>query len=211
VTRTDFAESRPQGGGRQRIMDTAAELFLRQGYSETSLRHIAGAVGMKAGSLYYHFDSKDELLTAILRRGIAVMVDAFSDGTDTTADMSARDVLATHIRAHLGALFEHGPYTAAHVITFPTAPRSVRDEIVPDRDRYEALWTDLLQDLVATGEMAGDVDIGLSRLTLFGAMNTTIEWFDPERGSLDELAETITRQFWDGVAANGAMRGRRAS
>ena len=193
--------------GRQRIMDAAAELFLRQGYAETSLRHIAGAAGMKAGSLYYHFDSKDDLLTAILRRGISVMVDAFAAVAGTSADAPARDVLSAHVRAHLGALFEHGPYTAAHVITFRTAPAAVREVIVPDRDRYEALWTDLLRDLVESGAMASDVSIGLSRLTLFGAMNTTIEWFDPERSSLDELAETITRQFWDGVAADSTDDG----
>lgn len=188
--------------GRQRIMDAAAELFLRQGYTETSLRHIASAVGMKAGSLYYHFNSKDDLLTAILRRGITVMVDAFATAATEVRTASPREVIAAHVRAHLGALFEHGPYTAAHVITFPTAPSAVRDAIVPDRDAYEALWTDLLTDLVDAGDMAADVEIGLSRLTLFGAMNTTIEWFDSDRSSLDELADTITRQFWTGVSAD---------
>lgn len=188
--------------GRQRIMDAAAELFLRQGYAQTSLRDIAAAVGMRAGSLYYHFDSKDDLLTAILRRGITVMVDAFAAAAAETRGTAPRVVIHGHVRAHLGALFEHGPYTAAHVITFHTAPPAVRAAIVPDRDGYEALWTDLLRDLVDTGDMATDVSVGLARLTLFGAMNTTIEWFDADRGSLDDLAETITRQFWTGVAAD---------
>ena len=198
-------QQRSRADGRQRILDAAAELFLRQGYAETSLRHIAAAAGMKAGSLYYHFDSKDDLLSAILRRGIEVMVDAFA-GVSPEPRAKPRDILSAHVRAHLGALFEHGPYTAAHVITFHTAPSSVREEIVPERDRYEALWTDLLRDLVDAGAMAPDVDIGLSRLTMFGAMNTTIEWFDAERSTLDDLAETITRQFWDGVATDGRDR-----
>ena len=199
------SHQRSRADGRQRILDAAAELFLRQGYAETSLRHIAGAAGMKAGSLYYHFDSKDDLLAAILRRGIEVMVDAFV-GVSLEADTPPRDILAAHVRAHLGALFEHGPYTAAHVITFHNAPSSVREAIVPERDRYEALWTDLLRGLVERGAMAADVDIGLSRLTMFGAMNTTIEWFDADRSTLDDLAETITRQFWDGVSVDGRAR-----
>ena len=37
---------------------------------------------------------------------------------------------------------------------------------------------------------------GLHRLTLFGAMNSSVEWFDTERGNLDELTEVITTQFW---------------
>ena len=41
----------------------------------------------------------------------------------------------------------------------------------------------------------------LSRLMLFGAMNSAVEWFDPERGSLDSFTESITRQFWSGLSA----------
>ena len=85
----------PGADGRQRIMDAAAELFLRQGYPETSLRHIAGAAGMKAGSLYYHFDSKDDLLTSILRQGIAVMVDAFDTAALNAATASPPQLIAT--------------------------------------------------------------------------------------------------------------------
>ena len=130
-------------------------------------------------------------------------------GRLVAADVAAAppaEVLAAHVRAHLGALFEHGPYTAAHVITFHTAPGPVREAIVPFRDGYEALWAGLLGDLVEAGALAGDVNIGLSRLTLFGAMNTTIEWFDLERSSLDELADTIAGQFWTGVATSDGRR-----
>ena len=69
------------------------------------------------------------------------------------------------------------------------------------RDAYEARWTALLAELTAAGHLAVGTPIGLTRLTLFGAMNTTVEWFDADRGNLDELADVITDQFWNGVAA----------
>jgi hypothetical protein len=31
-------------------------------------------------------------------------------------------------------------------------------------------------------------------------MNASVEWFDPSRGNLDDLADAITNQFWDGLA-----------
>ena len=68
------------------------------------------------------------------------------------------------------------------------------------RDAYEARWAELLGELAAAGDLAVGTPVGLSRLTLFGAMNTTVEWFDPARGNLDELADVITHQFWNGVA-----------
>jgi hypothetical protein len=61
------------------------------------------------------------------------------------------------------------------------------------------MWSALLDELKAAGDVAADVPTGLSRLTLFGAMNSAVEWFDPERGSLDAFADAIVRQFWTGL------------
>lgn len=187
--------------GRGRITDAAAELFLRNGYAQTSLRDIAAAVGIKAGSIYYHFDSKESLLTDILARGITVMEVAFERASDATGDADGATRIRAHVRAHLSALFEHGPYTTNHVSAFHIAPSTVREAVIPDRDRYEQLWVELFDELIGKGEMSPAIAPGLSRLALFGAMNFAVEWFDPERGNLDELVEAIAAQFWSGVAA----------
>ena len=51
---------------RDLILRVAAQLFRQQGYSATTLRQIADKAGMKAGSIYYHFDSKTAILDEIL-------------------------------------------------------------------------------------------------------------------------------------------------
>ncbi len=186
---------------RQRILDEAAHLFLTNGYAETTLRKIAPAVGMKAGSIYHHYASKDEILEAILVRGIEVMVASFHEAKDATEGAPTDARIAAHIRAHLGSLFEHGPYTAAHVTTWHTAPVEIRQRIVPVRDGYEALWTDMLHEMADAGEVAARDSVAMTRLILFGSMNSSIEWFDPAGDrSVDWLAEAITHQFWAGVA-----------
>ena len=188
-------ETRPVDatGARQRILDATAELVLEHGVAGVAQRQIAARVGIRAASLYHHFSSKNEIVEAVFRRGIDVMEQAWDEAARAAGQ--PRDRLAAHVRAHLSALFENGPYTAAHVTAFRTAPAEVREAVVPMRDAYEARWTALLTDL------ALDTPVGLTRLTLFGAMNTSVEWFDPDRGNLDELADVITRQFWEGVAA----------
>mgnify|MGYP006169409757 CR=1 FL=1 len=190
-----------EAAGRQRILDEAATLFVRQGFEATSLRHIASACGMQAGSLYYHFASKNDLLETVLARGMSVMVEAFQAAEIATTGADAHTRIGAHVRAHLAALFENGPYTAAHVMTFRTAPPEVHNAIVAHRDGYEAMWTKLLQGLIDSGEIDSATPVGLSRLTLFGSMNTTVEWFDLDRGNLDQLAEVITNQFLTGVTA----------
>ena len=186
--------------GRDRILDEAAALFLEHGYEATSVRRIAEAVGMQAASIYHHFHSKDDLLEVILRRGLDVMTAAFSDASAATLAAPGETRLAAHVRAHLAALYENGPYTATHVTTFRTAPQSVRATIVPQRDAYEVLWTSLLEDLVTSGLLAPDTAVGPARLMLLGGMNASVEWFDPHLGSLDDLSELITRQTLYGLS-----------
>ena len=195
-----IAEPTVEADGRDRILDEAAALFLEHGYEAASLRRIADAVGMQAASIYHHFGSKEDLLEAILRRGLEVMTVAFHDAAAATLGAPCETRLAAHVRAHLAALYENGPYTATHVTTFRTAPASVRTAIVPHRDAYEALWTALLTDLVDGGALAPDTAVGTARLMLLGGMNASVEWFDPNRGSLDDLAGLITRQALHGLS-----------
>lgn len=57
---------RPGKTAREEILDAAAELFTTHGYSNTSTRAVADAVGMRQASLYHHFATKDDILDALL-------------------------------------------------------------------------------------------------------------------------------------------------
>lgn len=59
---------RPKGmtGTKDRIMDTAIDLFSRRGYEAVSLQDIAEAVGIRKSSIYNHFKGKDLILQSIL-------------------------------------------------------------------------------------------------------------------------------------------------
>jgi len=54
------------GDTRERILSVANELFIEQGYEGTSLREIADRLDITKAALYYHFRSKDEILTTLL-------------------------------------------------------------------------------------------------------------------------------------------------
>jgi AcrR family transcriptional regulator len=53
---------------RERILDTAQELFIRQGYDKTSLRDIAERVQITKAALYHYFARKDEMLLELHNR-----------------------------------------------------------------------------------------------------------------------------------------------
>lgn len=184
--------------GRDRILRVAAELFLTRGYAETSLRTIADAAEMRPASIYHHFESKDALLTEILRIGMDAVTTAFTAArNELDENATGRERLEAHVGGHLRALFANQAFTAAHVTVFPFAPADVRSASVPQRDAYEALWSDMLKAI--TSGLTPDA-LRLTRLALFGAMNSTVQWFDHTEGSVDDLAATIVDTLWNGLA-----------
>lgn len=53
-------------GTRERILEVALGLFSEQGYDKTSLREVAEKVGVTKAALYYHFPSKEDILTELV-------------------------------------------------------------------------------------------------------------------------------------------------
>ena len=50
------------------ILDKSMELFAKNGFAAVSMRDISDAVGIKASSIYYHFESKQALFDAMIER-----------------------------------------------------------------------------------------------------------------------------------------------
>ncbi|MBM7171477.1 TetR/AcrR family transcriptional regulator [Streptomyces sp. G44] len=62
---TGTGRQQRRGDTRQRIQDVALELFAAQGYEKTSLREIAEHLEVTKAALYYHFKTKEAILTSI--------------------------------------------------------------------------------------------------------------------------------------------------
>ena len=56
------------GDTKERILETALELFAQSGYLGTSMSDIAGELGITKGALYKHYTSKQEILNSIVER-----------------------------------------------------------------------------------------------------------------------------------------------
>ncbi len=200
TTAGEVSETSRSAVGRKGVLDVAARLFREQGYGPVSLRKIAEAAGIKAGSIYYHFGSKDEIVVAILDAGIQAVHDDMRQAVGALhADTGAEAALRAAIGAHLRALLDVSDYSSANVRIFGQVPQSVRDANLPTRRAYEAEWDSLLSRLQRDGALKRNVDIRRLRLMLIGALNATLEWFDPERGGADALSRTYADVFLHGI------------
>lgn len=190
----------------EKLLEISANLFREHGYASTTMRDIAQAAGMKAGSLYYHFQSKDEILDQVLERGIAEAIRGFkaaleSLGQDADFDSQFRAV----VTAHLQTVFDYGTYTVASRQLLGQVPQEVRARHMAKRQEYDAMWRDLLKqrDLKSGG---GSVDAGLLRLFLLGSLNWTSEWLDPTRKSIAELGAIAADLFLRGFSQPPATK-----
>ena len=177
---------------RQVILETAARLFRQEGYAATSLRSIAQACDMQAGSLYYHFESKDQIVSEVLSIGVQRVFDAVKAAVEALPqDCELDATLQCAIQAHLGALLHAHDFTSANIRIFGQVPDKVRAAHKSLRKAYEQYWLSLLTALQKRGEISSQVDLQRTVFFLFGAMNWTTEWYDQKKSGIPALAQEL--------------------
>ncbi len=196
----DRATERAAGGGRQRakaetaraeILATAARMMRRAGYSEMSLRDLAAEVNMKAGSLYYHFASKDELAAEVMRIGVEAIEAEVRKGLADAADRSPAERLSIAIRIHLETLLEKSDFVSSHIRCYPFVPETVREQLRDVRRSYDQLWMELIRHFLGAG--VPNETVRYLRFVLIGALNGSVEWFNPNRDSISDYARIIEK------------------
>jgi AcrR family transcriptional regulator len=186
-------DERDEGNRRQELIRAAARLFRRKGFDATSTRDIAAAVGMHAGSPFYHFKSKSALLYAVMEEGMQSAM-ARQLRVLAPADTPQRQ-LHRLIRSHFDTL--HGPgrdFIPVMLYESRSLTPRQRTGIAKLQREYEALWMPALEALARAGRLGTDAH--LARLLIFGALNWTAQWFDPKKGAtLDELTDAAMALF----------------
>ncbi|WP_295420667.1 TetR/AcrR family transcriptional regulator [Sulfurovum sp.] len=79
---------------KEKILKTALKLFSSKGYKATTVRDIAGAMGVKQSALYNHFKNKDEILeTLISNLTSSAIVTLFDDKEAQNAHKQGKSLL----------------------------------------------------------------------------------------------------------------------
>ncbi len=171
------------------ILNVAANLLRHRGYEAMTVRGIAERVGIKAGSLYHHYPSKDAIAAAVVNEGVRVVFDAVTAALAALPrDASPRDQLEVATRAHLLSSLQNSDYTSASIRAFAFLPSGVREECRRERRRYEAIWAALVAQAAEAGLIQPGISPDVVRLMLLGAVNWTGEWYRPGRLSIERIA-----------------------
>jgi TetR/AcrR family transcriptional regulator, cholesterol catabolism regulator len=194
------------GRTRWHILTCAARLMRAQGFSATTMRHIADTAGVRAGSIYYHFSSKDEILDEVLDRGLRDMLEGVSElFSDPDGFPDARSRIAAGIHLHMMYLFARSEFTSANIRIYGQLPEEARARHRPVRQAYGKLWDAQLSGAQQAGAIRPDIKVVPLRQLMLGALNWTVEWFDPARGgeegfyTLEGVTSMLQSLLLDGI------------
>lgn len=172
---------------RAEILRAAARLFVDKGFAATTTRDIADAVGMRSGSPFYHFRSKQELLKEAMIDGLEAGRQRLLTAIAGVADPERR--LYVLVRTHLGTLLEADCSSPMLLNETRSLDVAARAEIAAAFDRYQAPWQATLDELAARGRIASAA--APLRLLLFGMLNWSGHWYRPDGPlTVDQLADS---------------------
>ncbi|MZD06222.1 TetR family transcriptional regulator [Streptomyces sp. SID5785] len=185
---------------RGELLQTAAEVFAEQGYNATTVRKIADHAGMLAGSLYYHFDSKESMLEEILR----TFLDELWSGYDTVldADLGPRETLQALVTESFREIDRHRPAVAIYQKESRQLAAQDRFEfLAASQRRFEKTWLTTLERGVADGVFRSDLDIRLTYRFVRDTVWVAASWYRPGgHHSPEEIARQYLSMVLDGIA-----------
>jgi AcrR family transcriptional regulator len=171
------------------VLDAAAALFSKKGYEGTSLRDIAAASGMQAGSIYCHFSSKADIFLSVQREGIRQLIEAVESAAEGLGDPWRR--LEAACAAHAKTLLDESDFAAVLLHVTPSRNLDLWDQLAALRDEYEDIFRQLVDDL--------PLPIGSNRkylrLAILGTLNWSHHWYRPGRDNPEEIAAQMMRLF----------------
>ncbi|GAC1383258.1 MAG: TetR family transcriptional regulator KstR2 [Marmoricola sp.] len=187
-------------GRRQELLRIAGELFARRGFRNTTVRDIADAAGILSGSLYHHFDSKESMVDELLDTFQTELFETYD--AIVTSDRSPLAKIEAVVRASFDAIDKHHSEVAifqneaTHLASFE------RFGYLAERNaRFRDLWSGLLKEAMACGELRADLEVDLVYRFLRDTVWVAVTWYRPG-GSLavTDVADQYLAILLQGIA-----------
>ncbi|WIG57697.1 MAG: hypothetical protein OJF49_000442 [Ktedonobacterales bacterium] len=159
---------------RRQILAAALEVFSRKGYAGTTLDDITAEANLSKGAIYWYFDSKAELFTAILGERATIFSELLEDAArQASSPLAALEAMWMRWMEALET--DHGYQSYARLahlrIELGVEPRESMDARRAEERRTQALVTERLLAAVAAGQLPPQTDIEAAALSFVSAGN----------------------------------------
>ena len=181
---------------REDILEAAAQVFRQKGFHGASMSDIAKAVNLQKASLYHHVSSKQEILLEILDRALQLLLERISGITNQNIPTDKK--LRLMIHEYMQILAENVDLATVLLFEHRALERRQHARHVPNRDKFESLWRDVLEEGV-NKKLFKCNDIPLSVRALLGLMNWTITWYRPDgEKTIEQISDDYSNLLLNG-------------
>ncbi len=186
---------------RREILETAADLFVRQGYEETGLGEIAAIIGIGRTTLYEYFSDKEEILVCLVEESIPSVVDEMigriPDG------LTGRERLGELLLASLEFVSDDRNLGTLIMREVPKLSAEAQDRVRAAHARLETEIIDVCTAAVASGEFRSLDPVVAGRIAsamVMCAARTLLRDDDPKQ-RMHEIADSLLSVLFDGLVA----------
>ncbi|MFZ5453189.1 MAG: TetR/AcrR family transcriptional regulator [Thermodesulfobacteriota bacterium] len=180
------------------IARTALHLFVEKGITETTIRDIAGAAGVAEGTLYRHFESKDQLAWELFSTNYL----AFARELDRLQEEydSLQDKLTAMIRQFC-TFFDRDPVLFSYLLL---AQHAQLKKVTPEMQTAVTV----LQKVIAQGMAQGEVpemDVKLAAALVLGVVLqvAVFKAYNRIAQDLSQLSDTLVAACWRVLTGDG--------
>jgi AcrR family transcriptional regulator len=187
---------------KEKILGAAARIFWSKGYAETTLSDIATEADTLAGSLYYHFSSKDAIVEEVLNLGTSRVAQQVMDRVEQLPhDLGKTERLKAALRLHLLLSMERDDFALAYWKIIDQVPADLRARHAQQPRAYGRFFELLFKEAQDAGELRTDIDARMATLLILGSTLYAIDWFDQGgRYSVGDLADMLLAMTFEGVS-----------
>ncbi|MGI6328651.1 MAG: TetR/AcrR family transcriptional regulator [Dethiobacteria bacterium] len=180
---------------RDEILYEAGKLFRRKGFNGTSMQDIASEVGILKGSIYYYFNSKDEIFREVLNKGISPVLKKAE--LIKSKNLPPAEKLRELIKDHINYIMDNNYSLVLFFQEKENISASQTKHYVESRNKYEKIFKDVLSDGIKLGVFP-PVNVSLTVFAILGMCNWIIQWYNPSGpSSHDEIIEHMVYLICD--------------
>lgn len=177
------------------VAKTAALLFDKAGYHETSLKDISNAASLSKGAIYYYFSNKHEILLYILNNYMDLLLNGLEEELAQFPDSLSK--LKHMLSRHMSTFSSHAPNARILLKYANNLPASELAGIVRKQKQYAQILAKILAD--HAGQRLDKKQIKACSYIVFGMYNSIIYWHRPDGPMpLSELTELCCELFLNG-------------
>lgn len=208
-----LAASRPGRGRRGRpgydlesLLSVAVTVFNERGYDGTSMEDLSRRLGISKSSIYYHVDSKEQLLALALDRALDGLF-SVAEEVLATSGTPAIERLELLVRGSVRVLA--GQLPCVTLLVRARGNTATEQRALARRREFDKIVADLVVQAERDGDIRPDVDPAITARLLFGLVNSLVEWYRPARhdaagAGAAELADAVCAVAFDGLRVRRA-------